>query len=76
MSDLIHVEDIKKAYGRKAVLNGVSLDVPEGAVIGLLGKNGAGKSTLIKCLLGLLKVDSGKMSVFGEDPWEIGRAHV
>ena len=71
MSNVIHCEDVKKAYGRKAVLNGVFLDVPEGSVIGLLGKNGAGKTTLLKCVLGLLKTDSGKMTVFGEGSWDL-----
>lgn len=71
MRNVIQLEDVKKSYGPKAVLSGVSLDVPEGAVIGLLGKNGAGKSTLLKCLLGLLKADAGKMEVVGENSWDL-----
>ena len=54
----IDIVDLKKSYGSQAVLNGVNLRVPPGAVVGLMGTNGAGKSTLIKCLLNLLHPDS------------------
>ena len=55
----IDIHDLKKSYGSRAVLNGVNLQVPQGAVVGLMGTNGSGKSTLIKCLLNLLHPDSG-----------------
>ncbi|MEI8011540.1 MAG: ABC transporter ATP-binding protein [Candidatus Omnitrophota bacterium] len=71
MRNIIHLQDVRKAYGRKVILDRVSLDVPEGMVIGLLGKNGAGKTTLLKCLLGLFKVDAGKSLVFGDDSWHL-----
>lgn len=52
-------------FGTHAVLNGVSLQVPQGAVLGLVGRNGAGKSTLIRILLGLLQPTAGESQVFG-----------
>ena len=55
----IDIRDLKKSFGLRAVLTGVTLEVPPGAVVGLMGTNGAGKSTLIKCLLNLLHPDSG-----------------
>jgi ABC-2 type transport system ATP-binding protein len=56
---------LRKAYGAP-VLRDVSLEVPAGAVMGLVGRNGAGKSTLIRTLLGLVPLDAGQASVFGE----------
>ena len=53
------------SYGARKVLADVSLAVPRGAVLGLVGRNGAGKSTLIRILLGLLQPDSGEARVFG-----------
>lgn len=49
-------------------LENISLAVPGGSIMGLIGENGAGKSTTIKCLLGLLRPDSGSISVLGGDP--------
>ena len=63
----IDIQDLKKSYGSRAVLTGVDLEVPPGAVVGLMGTNGAGKSTLIKCLLNLLHPDSGTAQLFGCD---------
>jgi len=60
--ELVHVE---KSFGPKTVLRGIDLSVPAGTIMGLIGKNGAGKSTMIKCLLGLLKTDSGTATVLG-----------
>ncbi len=66
---IIECRDVKKAFGKKEILSGLSLDIPKGSVFGLLGKNGAGKTTLIKLLVGLLKPDAGALSVLGEMPW-------
>ena len=63
----IDIRDLKKSYGSRAVLTGVNLQVPPGAVVGLMGTNGSGKSTLIKCLLNLLHTDSGTASLLGCD---------
>lgn len=58
--------DIYQSYDGVNVLNGVSLDIPQGAVMGLIGRNGAGKSTLIRILLGLMQPVRGSATVLGE----------
>lgn len=65
---LIAIQALTKSFGKQAVLQGVDLEVPRGAVFGFLGLNGAGKSTTIKILLGLLKPNGGSVSVVGTDP--------
>jgi ABC-2 type transport system ATP-binding protein len=65
---VIQTQDLQFSYGRKYVLRGVNLDVPEGAIFGFLGRNGAGKTTTIQHLLGLLKPRSGHCYVNGIDP--------
>lgn len=63
----IVVKNIKKYYKNTKALNGVSLEVKEGDVLGLLGPNGAGKTTLVNVLTTLLKPDSGKATIAGLD---------
>lgn len=65
------VHELRAAYGRLEVLHGVTLEVPQGAVLALLGPNGAGKSTLLKVLSGRLKPTAGSVRVDGSD---LGRA--
>ena len=60
---MVHIEHINKSFGPQQVLRDVTLDIPEGQVVGLLGPNGAGKSTLMKILIGLWKADSGTVQV-------------
>jgi len=75
MSDnIIELIEMRKRFDVRSVLLGVNLNVPAGTVLGLMGRNGVGKSTLIKCLLGLLKPDSGTAAVFGEDSWNLSAA--
>ncbi len=68
-TSIIQCLNVCKRYGNTPVLKGVNLEVPRNSVVGLLGKNGAGKTTLIKLMLGLLKISSGEIYVFGEEPW-------
>jgi ABC-2 type transport system ATP-binding protein len=63
----IEIKDLHFSYGRKKVLTGVNLDVPQGSIFGFLGRNGAGKTTLIKTLLGLQKPAAGTATVLGLD---------
>ena len=59
--------DLAKHYGPVVALDGVSLEVPAGTVLGLLGPNGAGKTTTVRILTTLLKPDRGQASVLGLD---------
>lgn len=59
----VKIAHINKAFGVQQVLRSVTLEIPEGQVVGLLGPNGAGKSTLMKILLGLWRADSGNVEV-------------
>ena len=68
--DLVHIEDLAKSYGKIAAVDGLSLTLEKGSVMGLIGPNGAGKTTTIKVLLGLLKPDRGTIKVFDENPWD------
>jgi len=68
---VIRLEKVSKSYGDKQVLKNIDLTIKKGTIMGLVGKNGAGKTTMIKSLLGLLKLDSGKASLFGEDSWDL-----
>ena len=63
----LEVRSIAKAYDRRAVLHDVSLDVRRGAVVGLLGPNGAGKTTCFYSIMGLVKPDSGRIILDGDD---------
>ena len=60
---MTRIEHINKSFGSQQVLRDVTLEIPEGQVLGLLGPNGAGKSTLMKILIGLWRADSGQVSV-------------
>ncbi len=62
---LIHLKNIIKHFGSVVALNGVSMDIYPGEVMGLLGDNGAGKSTLIKVLSGVHQPSSGTMMMHG-----------
>jgi len=66
---LIAVDDLAKSYGKVVAVDGLSLRVEKGSVMGLIGPNGAGKTTTIKIILGLLRQDRGQVRVLNEDPW-------
>ena len=67
----LEVRSIAKAYDRRAVLHDVSLDVHRGEVVGLLGPNGAGKTTCFYSVMGLVKPDSGRIFLDGDDITEL-----
>jgi len=62
---MLSVRDLDAGYGNKMVLRGVSLDVPRGQVVTVLGANGAGKSTLLKAIVGLLRRAAGSVTLDG-----------
>ncbi len=64
---MIQANDLKKGYGEVRALDGLSFEVPEGAIFGLLGPNGAGKSTAVKVLTTLARADGGEARVAGFD---------
>lgn len=68
MSKIINVSDLKKSYGSKEVLKGVSFAAENGQIVGLLGPNGCGKTTLIKILTGLIKDYDGMVRIDNEEP--------
>jgi len=65
---VIALNSVTRRYGAKRALDNVSLTVPRGGVLGLVGANGAGKTTLIKHVLGLLRAQEGSVQVFGLEP--------
>jgi ABC-2 type transport system ATP-binding protein len=67
---VVEISEISRQFGTKLALDRVSLTIPTGCVLGLVGENGAGKTTLIKHVLGLLRAQTGKVRVFGVDPAE------
>ena len=64
---VIQINDLKKSFGTNEVLRNFNLQLNEGENIVVLGKSGSGKSVLIKCIIGLIKPDSGTIKVFGEE---------
>ena len=67
-SPAIQIDNMTYAYGRAEAVRGLSLTVQRGRCYGLFGRNGAGKTTTMKCLLNLLRPQSGSLRVFGMDP--------
>jgi ABC-type multidrug transport system ATPase subunit len=61
------IENLRKSFGQKSVLQDVNWWIPRGQISGLLGPNGAGKTTLFRLLMGVLKADSGRLTVEGRD---------
>ena len=63
----IELSNVKKSFGPKHVLNGVTLSVPKGHSLVVIGGSGTGKSVMLKCVLGLLQPDSGSIRIAGEE---------
>lgn len=73
MNNAIEIKGLSKSYN-DFKLNQINLTLPRGCIMGLIGENGAGKSTTIKSILNLITVDSGHISVLGEDSMNDGTA--
>jgi ABC-2 type transport system ATP-binding protein len=75
----LHIDRLVKRYGDFTAVDGISFDVPEGEFFGLLGPNGAGKTTTINAIVGLAKITSGSIALFGHDverDWRAARSYV
>jgi zinc transport system ATP-binding protein len=70
---VIDIRNLWVTYNHQPVLEDVTLDIQEGAFVGVLGPNGAGKSTLLKVILGLISPTQGTVLVFGQDPHQCRR---
>lgn len=64
---IIAIQDLFYRYEKDTVLENINLSVPEGAFLAIVGPNGSGKSTLLKLILGLMKPQKGKITLFGQD---------
>lgn len=72
---LLELEDVTAAYGRVQVLEGVSLSVPDGGAVGILGANGAGKTTTLRAISGTVRV-GGRITFDGKDITRMGPERV
>ncbi|TGL63363.1 ABC transporter ATP-binding protein [Leptospira sarikeiensis] len=72
----IEIEQLRKFYPKVQALKGISLQVPQGGVFGLLGQNGAGKTTLIRILLGFSKQTEGHCKILGFEPSALARTKI
>ena len=68
MENVLNFSNVTKKYGRKTALDNVSLSLPSGSIVGLLGPNGSGKTTMLKLAAGLLTPSSGSVEVCGFKP--------
>jgi len=75
MDSIISIRNLRKSYGEKMVLDGISLDVAPGTILGYIGPNGAGKSTTVKIITGILADFEGEVEVAGislkADPMQV-----
>ena len=67
-SPIVEVSELRKVYGGRTVVDGVSFGVDEGEIFGILGPNGAGKTTTVECVEGLRVPDGGQIRIAGLDP--------
>ncbi len=65
--ELLHTEELTKTYRRRKVVDGVSIAVSEGEIVGLLGRNGAGKTTSFRMVVGMVTPDRGRVIFDGKD---------
>jgi len=66
------MKDVRRMFGETAAINGVSLSVARGEILGIIGRSGAGKSTLIRCVNGLEKPDAGSILIEGREITGLG----
>ena len=71
----VQVADLRKAYGGRTILRGLSFEIGRGEIFALLGPNGAGKTTTVEIVEGYRRPDRGEVRVLGADPARAGREH-
>ena len=64
---IIKLENVSKSFGNKKILDNLNLEIKKGESMVIIGGSGTGKSVTLKCILGLLKIDKGKISLFNQD---------
>jgi manganese/zinc/iron transport system ATP- binding protein len=62
----LEIHDLHVSYDKRPVLYGVDVEIPKGKLVGIVGPNGAGKTTLIKAIMGIVRVQSGWIKIFGK----------
>ena len=67
---MIKADNVRKLFGKKKALSGISCTIPDGSIYGMVGSNGAGKSTLLRILSGGYKPDAGSVLIDGAPVWE------
>ncbi|MBX7042396.1 MAG: ATP-binding cassette domain-containing protein [Ignavibacteria bacterium] len=70
-NDILVIEGLKKSFSGNAVLNDVDLKISKGETVVILGRSGTGKSVILKCIIGLIRPDSGSIRIFGENFLEL-----
>ena len=63
---MLHIKNLEAGYGKVQVLHGISMDVPKGKVVTLIGSNGAGKTTTMRAISGMIKPTSGEITLAGK----------
>ncbi|MEZ4755076.1 MAG: ATP-binding cassette domain-containing protein, partial [Bdellovibrionota bacterium] len=64
---MISVRNVHKRFGSQVVLDGISMDIPEGDTLAIVGPSGVGKSVLLKLIMGIMQPDKGEVIVFGDN---------
>lgn len=73
---MIDIIDMRKSFRGQAVLNGINLRIEDGELLAIIGRSGSGKSVLLKHIIGLLKPDSGSITIDGNDITRVSRAEL
>jgi phospholipid/cholesterol/gamma-HCH transport system ATP-binding protein len=73
---MLEIKDLRKTFDENHVLNGFNLDLYEGENLVIMGKSGSGKSVMIKCIVGLMKPDSGSIKIMGKDIAQLNHAEM
>ncbi|MBA8840710.1 D-methionine transport system ATP-binding protein [Ochrobactrum sp. RH2CCR150] len=73
---IVEMKDVRRMFGNTAAINGVSLSVSRGEILGIIGRSGAGKSTLIRCVNGLEKPDAGSIQIEGREISGLGETEL